>query len=91
MTQQPFSEAGAPGSPRIRIGKAEPTPGREPLRHLLLGSPQLVSRTIHQLHVLRFAEARSWSHQLKIPDHDLLVTPYDGEVLSILVRYLSVE
>jgi hypothetical protein len=38
---------------------------------------------------LRFAEARSWSHQLKIPEHDLLVTPYDGEVLSILVRYLA--
>jgi hypothetical protein len=91
MSQNPSSDAAAPRSPIIPGGRVEPVPGREPLRHLLPGSPQLVSRTIHQLHVLRFAEARSWSHQLKIPDHDLLVTPYDGEVLSILVRYLRLE
>jgi hypothetical protein len=66
----------------------EPFPKREPLRHLLIGSPQGVQQTIHRLHNLGFAEAGLWSTQLPIPNQELIITPYEGEVLSLLVRYL---
>lgn len=56
------------------------TPGRETLRHLLIGSPQAVTNAIHTLHVLGYAEAGAWSPLQPIANTD--------EVMSILVRYL---
>lgn len=90
MTHNPNS-GGEPSASLIRCATTRFTPGREPLRHLLLGSPQAVSLTIHQLHRLQYAEAGLWSTHLRIPDHDLIVTPHDGEVLTTLVRYLRLE
>lgn len=55
-------------------------PKSEPIRHLLIGSPRAVRRTIHRLHQLGYAEAGAWSR--------LLPTANPGEVMSILVRYL---
>jgi hypothetical protein len=54
-----------------------------PLRHLLIGSPQAVRHTIHELHVLNYAEAIVWS--------PLLPTNKPDEVMSILIHYLSLE
>lgn len=56
----------------------ETPPKREPLKHLLIGSPKSVKQTIAVLHVLGYAEAGSWS--------PLMPTANAGEVMSILVR-----
>lgn len=55
-------------------------PGREPLKHLLIGSPQVVKNGIHRLYALGYAEVGAWS--------PFLPTSKAGEVMSILVRYV---
>jgi hypothetical protein len=68
---------------------AQTFPKREPLRHLLVGSPQGVQQTIHRLHNLGYSEAGLWSSPLPLPpSRELIITPYEGEVLGMLVRYL---
>ncbi|MBN8564934.1 MAG: hypothetical protein J0L70_30945 [Leptolyngbya sp. UWPOB_LEPTO1] len=57
------------------------TSDRERIRHLLIGSPQAVKRTIHLLHSLGYAEAGLWS---KPQIAGSLGQP--GEVVSILIR-----
>jgi hypothetical protein len=61
-------------------------PQREPLRHLIMGSPAGVRSAIHQLHVLRYAEQREWSQLLTIPPAGIVLTPNQGEVMSYLIR-----
>ncbi|MGB3558551.1 MAG: hypothetical protein WBD58_05360 [Geitlerinemataceae cyanobacterium] len=56
-----------------------PTPQKEPLKHLLIGSPQAVRSAIHALHILGYAEVGAWS--------PLLPTANPGEVMSILIRH----
>jgi hypothetical protein len=70
------------------VADTKPFPKREPLRHLLIGSPHGVQQTIHRLHNLGYTEAGLWSSQLPLPNQELIITPYEGEVLSMLVRYL---
>lgn len=70
-------------SPLLIPTPDELPPDREPLRHLLIGSPQAVRHTIHELHVLNYAEAIVWS--------PLLPTGKPDEVMSILIRYLLLE
>ncbi|HIK31750.1 MAG TPA: hypothetical protein IGS17_17905 [Oscillatoriales cyanobacterium M59_W2019_021] len=55
-----------------------PTPQKEPLKHLLIGSPHAVRSAIHALHVLGYAEVGAWS--------PFLPTGNPGEVMSILIR-----
>jgi hypothetical protein len=62
-------------------------PNREPIRHLLIGSPVLVQHTIHQLHNLRYAEAGLWSPEILSDESELRLTLNPGEVLRILLRY----
>ncbi|MBE9177173.1 hypothetical protein IQ268_01110 [Oculatella sp. LEGE 06141] len=59
---------------------------REPLKHLLIGSPIAIRRTIHLLHNLRYAEAGLWSPLITIPNQQLIVTPNEGDVMSLLMR-----
>ena len=66
-------------------------PGREPLRHLVMGSPKGVQGTIHQLHALRYADQLHWSKLLTIPESGIVITPQQGEVFSYLLRYRSLE
>ncbi|MEL6453201.1 MAG: hypothetical protein AAFQ40_00615 [Cyanobacteria bacterium J06623_5] len=70
---------------------AAPTfsPGEgEPLRHILLGTPGGVRQTIHLLHTLRYVENALWSPLVPIPDDQLIITPRQGEVMSLLIRNL---
>lgn len=60
----------------------EPTPHRELLRVLLVGSHDVVSTTIQDLYNLGFAEVKEWS--------DFLPAPNPGEVMSILSRYILI-
>lgn len=55
-------------------------PGREPLKHLLIGSPRVVKNAIHGLYALGYAEVGAWS--------PLLPTSNVGEVMSILIKYV---
>ncbi len=60
----------------------------DPLRHILLGSAGGVQQTIHLLHTLRYAETVLWSPPVPIPSGQLIITPRQGDVMSILVRQL---
>jgi hypothetical protein len=64
--------------------------GREPIRHLLIGSPPLVQTTIHQLHNLHYAEAGLWSPEILPAESEIRLTLNPGEVLRILLRYVAI-
>ncbi len=76
---------GAATSPLL-LANPEGPPEREPLRHLIIGSPEGVRAAIHQLHVLQYAEQLAWSQLIAIPASGLTITPAQGEVLSLLRR-----
>ena len=71
----------------LRLNPPSPQPGRERLRHLVIGSPEGVRGAIHHLHVLTYAEQREWSRLVTIPESGILITPDQGEVFSYLLRY----
>ncbi|WGV28910.1 hypothetical protein [Halotia branconii] len=57
-----------------------PFSNREPIKHLLIGSPKAVTSTIHYLQVIGYANVRDWS--------PLLPTNNSDEVMSILIRQI---
>lgn len=58
-------------------------PVKEPIKHLLVGSPKAVRRTIHTLHLKGYAEAGLWSKP--VPAGELGQT---GEVVSVLMKQI---
>ncbi|MBD0269106.1 MAG: hypothetical protein ICV77_12535 [Cyanobacteria bacterium Co-bin8] len=66
-------------------------PGREPLRHLVIGSPEGVRGAINHLHVLQYAEQSQWSKLFTIPASGIFITPEQGEVFSYLLRYRQLD
>lgn len=64
---------------------------REAVRHVIIGSPLGVRRTIHQLHALRYEEAVRWTHPIAIPDNRIIITPEQGEIMSLLVKLIRLE
>ena len=60
-----------------------PSPKRERIKHLLIGSPKAVTRTIHLLQMLGYANVGDCSPPQPIGDSD--------EVMCILVRQISVS
>ena len=71
----------------LHLATPSPQPGRERLRHLVIGSPDGVQSTLHQLHVLNYADQATWSQLITIPDSGIVITPEQGEVFSYLLRY----
>lgn len=71
----------------LLLANAEAQPGRERLRHLVMGSPEGVRGAINHLHLLQYAEQREWSRLFAIPESGILITPEQGEVFSCLLRY----
>ncbi|WP_081716978.1 hypothetical protein [Leptolyngbya sp. Heron Island J] len=63
-------------------------PTGETIRHILLGSPGGIRQTIHLLHNLKYVEPSQWSPLIDIPDHQLILTPDQGDVISILMKRL---
>ncbi|MBW4658888.1 MAG: hypothetical protein KME15_09445 [Drouetiella hepatica Uher 2000/2452] len=59
---------------------------RERIKHLLVGSPRAVKRTIQILHIQGYAEVSFWSKPVAAQD---LGEP--GEVVSVLLRYGAIE
>jgi hypothetical protein len=60
-----------------------PSTRREPIKHLLIGSPKAVTSTIHYLQVIGYATVGEWS--------PLLPTVNPDEVMSILVRQIVMQ
>ncbi|NJO61686.1 MAG: hypothetical protein HC836_26600 [Richelia sp. RM2_1_2] len=58
-------------------------PEREKIKHTLTGSSKAVIRTIQILHQLGYANMQDWT--------PLLPTSNPGEVMSILVRSITVQ
>jgi hypothetical protein len=71
----------------LRLANPSPQPGRERLRHLVIGSPDGVRSTIHTLHVLNYAEQMTWSQLITVPESGILITPELGEAFSYLIRH----
>ncbi|WP_228039817.1 hypothetical protein [Nodosilinea sp. LEGE 07088] len=71
----------------LYLAAPSPQPGRERLRHLVIGSPEGVRATINLLHVLTYAEQATWSQLITIPPSGILITPEQGEVFSYLLRH----
>lgn len=74
--------------PELLAAPTVPAADGEPLRHILLGSPGGVRQTIHLLHMLRYVENALWSPLVTIPNDQLIITPNQGEVMSLLIRNL---
>lgn len=87
MTKLPKSLLLSPDSESINDIKNKvtttPTPEREFIKHMLIGSSKAVMSTIHVLHRLGYAEVNDWS--------PLLPTANPGEVMSILVKQILVQ
>lgn len=67
-------------SPTPNQSTQNPFPKREPIKHLLIGSPKAVNSTIRYLQVIGYASVSEWS--------PLLPTTNPGEVMSILSRQI---
>jgi hypothetical protein len=82
MTQNFLAETGETSTnPVILSATTAPTPGRTPIRVLVISSPEGVTHTIRNLHSMGFAHISHWSPLLPAPNHP-------GEVMSILTQYL---
>jgi hypothetical protein len=70
-------------APLLNLSDQKPLPKREPIKHLLIGSPKAVTSTIHLLQVLGYANVGDWS--------TLLPTGNPDEVMSILSRQILMQ
>ena len=82
----PWSFEEPRGLSAIQLTHPAPQPGRQRLRHLIIGSPKGVQSAIKSLHVLNYAEQHLWSQLITVPASGVLITPEQGEVFSYLVR-----
>ncbi|MBD2135086.1 hypothetical protein H6F47_22375 [Sphaerospermopsis sp. FACHB-1094] len=83
ITQSFLSEIEDLNAPGTNQGTVLSVPLKEPLKHLLIGSPKAVTSTIHYLQVIGYAEVGDWS--------PLLPSPNPNEVMSILNRPIVVQ
>ncbi|WP_214662503.1 hypothetical protein [Amazonocrinis nigriterrae] len=66
----------------IKPSEQKPLPKREPIKHVLIGSPKTVTSTIHFLQMIGYANVGDWS--------PLQLTGNPDEVMSILIRQILV-
>jgi hypothetical protein len=80
-------------SPNVLTNQTNQTfeASREAVRHIIIGSPLGVRRTIHQLHAARYAEVARWTHPIAIPDDRIIITPEQGEIMSLLVKLIRLQ
>jgi hypothetical protein len=65
-----------------------PHSNQTPIRHLLIGSPDVVQLTIYRLHNLGYAEAGLWSPAIALSGNPLALILNPHEVMRVLVRYV---
>ena len=92
MIYIPYLESSAPepAAEPIALNTPKPREGREPLRHLLLGSEAGVNEAVQRMQVLKYAEQFLWSREIEVPEKGILITPHQGEVLRYLVRWRAI-
>jgi hypothetical protein len=69
--------------PTLKQSPQKRLPKREPIKHILIGSPKAVTGTIHFLQVIGYASVGDWSQ--------LLPTENPDEVMSILIRQILTQ
>ncbi|MGV0105818.1 Uroporphyrinogen-III synthase [Nostoc sp. DSM 114160] len=60
-----------------------PFPKRKPIKHILIGSLETVTSTIHHLQIIGYASVGDWS--------PLVPTGSPDEVMSILIRQIPIQ
>ncbi|MBD2088796.1 hypothetical protein H6F67_02830 [Microcoleus sp. FACHB-1515] len=80
------------GSALLQIPSAFilPQDPRYVIKHVLIGQPVAVDRTILHLQQLRYADATTWARPLAIGE-PLSIAPAPGDVISTLIRYFRIE
>ena len=63
---------------------------REPIRHLLIGSPTAVGLTIHRLHVLQYVDAGLWNPAIALSSDPLVLSLNPGEIMRMLVQSMRI-
>ena len=93
MIYIPYLESAAsePEAEPIALDTPKPREGREPLRHLVLGSQAGVEEAVKRMQVLNYAEQFLWSREIEVPETGILITPNQGEVLRCLVRWRAIS
>ena len=74
----------------ITLETPKPSKGREPLRHILLGSEEGVDKAVKRMQVLGYAEQFLWSREIEVPETGMVITPNQGEVLRYMVRWREI-
>ena len=82
--------ASEPTAEPIALDTPKPREGREPLRHILLGSPAGVDEAVQRMQVLKYAEHFLWSREIEVPETGILIMPNQGEVLRCLARWRAI-
>ncbi|MBD2089284.1 hypothetical protein H6F67_05390 [Microcoleus sp. FACHB-1515] len=77
-------------TPQIRSTTRPPGDKRTPIKHILIGTPQIVQFTTRRLEQAGYAQAIEWAMPLEL-DAPLNIVPDPGDVISLLVRYLALE
>ncbi len=62
-------------------------PAKQSIRHILLGEPDAIRKTIRLLHTLRYTETLLWTPVLSI-EEPLIITPAQSEAISLLRKQL---
>lgn len=74
-------------TPEIRSTFRPQGDNRTPIKHILIGTPQIVEFTTRRLDQLGYAEAIEWAQPIALGE-PLNLVPDPGDVISLLVRYL---
>lgn len=79
-------------SPTAQIRSIAKLPGdnRTPIKHILIGTPQIVEFATRRLEQAGYAQAIEWAQPLSL-NEPLNIVPDPGDVISLLVRYLRFE
>ncbi|NJL21084.1 MAG: hypothetical protein HC895_10115 [Leptolyngbyaceae cyanobacterium SM1_3_5] len=80
-----------PDSPTPEIRSTVKIQGdkRTPIKHILIGTPEIVEFTTRRLDQAGYAQAIEWARPLTL-NEPLNIVPDPGDVISLLVRYLSI-
>ncbi|MDZ7970043.1 MAG: hypothetical protein RM368_34765 [Nostoc sp. DedSLP03] len=70
-------------TPSVKKSTQSPLPKRKPIKHILIGSLETVTSTIHHLQVIGYASVGDWS--------PLVPTGNPDEVMSILIRQILIQ
>lgn len=74
----------------IRSAIRPPGDKRKPIKHILIGAPEIVSFTTRRLEQLGYAQVNDWARPIDLTE-PLNIVPDSGDVIDLLVWYLSLQ